>query len=1119
MNALPTHLSPLRPDDPHRSSLPDGSAQLAHYLYRPIVFREPDRVVPPPSWLEHIPFAFWIVDVLRPAVLVELGTHSGNSYAAFAQAVQMLGLSTAAYAVDTWQGDAQSGFYDEGVFAEWTSYHDRHFSAFSRLIRSTFEEAVQHFADGSIDLLHVDGCHTYDAASADFERWRPKLSRRGVVLLHDINVRERDFGTWRLWEELNTQSPSFAFLHGHGLGVIAAGSDVPEALQWLFSRSSSCPTDVGAVRQFFAQLGGAVSARFAAAEIESKLHAEFNGIGKTTGTGASPAALETSNLERQLARQRALHDKELSASRGQAALEISNLEGQLIHERALHDEELSASRGQAALEISNLESQLIQERRQHEVAQRHKAQLIAALQERLGDESRRRTNLEAERGQLTANRHLPSLSSNLQHRLERVDAGLLRRLRYMRRVSRTPAALGLLPTVKRWTSGSVLRFAAGPSRLREAHVIAMSGLFDEAYYRRCYPDVAASRLTPLAHFLLRGAREGRNPHPLFDSAYYLRNSPDVASANVNPLFHYTVIGAFEGRSPHPLFDVAFYLQKNPDVKSTGTEPLSHFLTCGVADGRDPNPFFDSTYYLRRYPDVAASGTNPLVHFVCDGWREGRRASAAFDTAYYLSQNADVRFQGVNPLAHYIEHGRSEGRSAVADHDDERSDEARRVTELPPVLMKVHSLAHSHMQPPVVLCLSHVMPWPPRAGNEYRIYRLLRWLRDQGYRVVPVIAPLPGERVETDALHALAEHFSNAVLCDRDGRLEYVLRDVPDVLSSLRGELTRPIATLLDEDTVQDARQRQLLHIDRTFCHDALITTTLRLLHVLDPCVLLAEYIWMSRILPLVSPGVLKVIDTIDVFSTKREKVLQFGIDDLHVEASEETKRLGHADLILAIQDEERQELEQLLPGKRIVTAGVDFDVVEDPGVPSGRHVLYVASGNPMNRKGLSDFLRFAWPHIRREVPDATLLVAGRVGSVLNVDVPGVIRLGPVDDLKPLYSRARVVINPAVAGTGLKIKTLEALGHLRPIVTWPSGTEGLAPELAAFCMTVQDWYEFSRRVAGVLAMEEPPLFSRPEHDTIVRLTAPATAYRAMTEAIADLRETRDASEPAASGIRG
>jgi len=236
-----------------------------------------------------------------------------------------------------------------------------------------------------------------------------------------------------------------------------------------------------------------------------------------------------------------------------------------------------------------------------------------------------------------------------------------------------------------------------------------------------------------------------------------------------------------------------------------------------------------------------------------------------------------------------------------------------------------------------------------------------------------------------------------------------------------------------------------------------------------------------------------------VFSTKRGKVLQYGVQDLHVDAREEAERLRDADLIIAIQENERRELEQLVPGKRVVTAGVDFDVVEDAGRPSGRRVLYVASDNPMNRKALADFLRFAWPHVRRTVADAELLVAGKVSRTLDADVPGVIRLGTVDDLQPLYAQCRAVINPAVAGTGLKIKTLEALGYLRPIVTWPSGTDGFAPELARFCVSVQDWYEFSRRVAELLAAPEPRLFSGTERDEIVRLMSPETAYGALTHA--------------------
>lgn len=1092
------HPGPDRPPGSGGSSSTRESAQLAQFLCRPIVFREPQRVVHPPSWLEHVPFAFWLVDALRPAVFVELGTQSGNSYASFAQAVQMLGLSTAAYAVDTWRGDPQSGFYDERVFTEWADYHDRHFAAFSRLIRATFDEAVEHFADGTIDLLHIDGCHTYEAASADFERWRPKQSRRGVTLFHDINVREGDFGVWRLWEELKTQSPSFEFLHGHGLGVLAAGPDLPEPLQWLFSRPSF-GDEVGAVRQFFARLGGVVSARFAAAEI-----ARHAGARETDRSPVDPS------VEAQTARE---HEVRPDTSPTMADLPNVSDDGE---DRRRAEAELAQEVMQLRACVSNLEDQVSRQAREHQERIRQDIEVVAELQARVRDESERRRRLEAERDRLASTSR--RLSAAIRQQIQSVESGWRRRLRYLRKISRTPRALGLLPTARQRAYRSALAFFTHPARFRAAQGVALSGLFDEAYYRSSYPDVSASRLTPLAHFVLKGASEGRSPHPLFDTAYYLRRNPDVAATGINPLVHYREQGAFDGRSPHPLFDVVYYLDTNPDVKEAGIEPLSHFLAVGALEGRNPNPFFDCSYYLRLYPDVARLDMNPLSHFVLYGWREGRRPSAAFDTAYYLSRDAGVRLQGEDPLTHYIECGRFEGRATMADPGEEPSFPEGPVVEPPHVDMKVRTLGHSRTERPAVLCLSHVMPWPPRAGNEYRIYRMLRWLRDQGYRIVPIIAPLPGEQVDAAAVRMLADEFSNAVLCDRDGRLEYVLSDVPDVLASLGGGFTRPVAALLDEDAVRSGHERQLLQMDRTFCHDALITATLRLQQVLGPHVLLTEYIWMSRILPLVSGDVVKVMDTIDVFSTKREKVLQFGIDDLHVEPREEAKRLRDADLILAIQDDERQELQQLVPAKRVVVAGVDFDVVEDAGIPSGRQVLYVASDNPMNIKGLADFLRFAWPHIRRKVPDAQLLVAGKVGNRFDAEVPGVVQLGPVDNLRPLYTQARVVINPAVAGTGLKIKTLEALGHLRPIVAWPNGTDGLARELAAFCVTVQDWYEFSRRVAVLLAAPEPPLFSRADRDTISRLTSPATVYREMTEAIESLREKRSGSELAGPGLR-
>src|SRR5262249_27271112 len=205
------------------------------------------------------------------STFVELGCQSGNSYASFAQAVQHLGLPTACYAVDTWLGDPHAGLFDESVFENWSAYHHRRFSTFSQLIRSTFDEALDHFSGGSIDLLHIDGYHTFEAVSHDFEAWRPKLSERGVVLCHDINVREKDFGAWRLWERLKDEYPSFEFRHGHGLGVLGIGRDLPDAIRWLLSRSSADPESAKLVRLFFSRVGASVLARYTTAETQRTL--------------------------------------------------------------------------------------------------------------------------------------------------------------------------------------------------------------------------------------------------------------------------------------------------------------------------------------------------------------------------------------------------------------------------------------------------------------------------------------------------------------------------------------------------------------------------------------------------------------------------------------------------------------------------------------------------------------------------------------------------------------------------------------------------------------------------------------------------------------------------------
>jgi Tfp pilus assembly protein PilN len=218
------------------------------------MFWRPDYLQGGSAWVEHIPFAFWIVEALQPSLFVELGTHYGHSYFSFCQAIKRLGLNTPSYAVDTWKGDDQAGHYDESVYQQVEAYNQANYPEFSSLLRCTFDEALCRFSDASIDLLHIDGFHTYEAVRHDFESWLPKLSNRSVVLFHDTNVRRDLFGVHKYFAELTAKYPHFEFIHGHGLGVLGVGKDQGELLTALYNCYAHQPSK-NIVYELFSRLG------------------------------------------------------------------------------------------------------------------------------------------------------------------------------------------------------------------------------------------------------------------------------------------------------------------------------------------------------------------------------------------------------------------------------------------------------------------------------------------------------------------------------------------------------------------------------------------------------------------------------------------------------------------------------------------------------------------------------------------------------------------------------------------------------------------------------------------------------------------------------------------------
>lgn len=230
---------------------------------------EPVSLQAPDNWVGHLPFAAWLMKTMKPSLFVELGTHSGNSYFSFCQAARAAGIQVSCFAVDTWEGDEHAGPYSNSVFERVSEHNQTHYANISRLLRMTFDDAVNYFDDGTIDLLHIDGLHTYDAVKHDFETWLIKLAPGAIVLFHDINVRERNFGVWKLWEELKQRYPEhIEFMHSHGLGVLRIDGATDAASQpWLIKES----VEQKRLRTYFSVLGTRLLERTAAQSLRIRM--------------------------------------------------------------------------------------------------------------------------------------------------------------------------------------------------------------------------------------------------------------------------------------------------------------------------------------------------------------------------------------------------------------------------------------------------------------------------------------------------------------------------------------------------------------------------------------------------------------------------------------------------------------------------------------------------------------------------------------------------------------------------------------------------------------------------------------------------------------------------------
>lgn len=225
-----------------------------------------------------------------------------------------------------------------------------------------------------------------------------------------------------------------------------------------------------------------------------------------------------------------------------------------------------------------------------------------------------------------------------------------------------------------------------------------------------------------------------------------------------------------------------------------------------------------------------------------------------------------------------------------------------------------------------------------------------------------------------------------------------------------------------------------------WCPDALTTKVRGLCRARRYSAVIVNYVWLSKCLEGVEDSA-KIIDTHDLFGGRAEVALRSGLEPSWYFTSEalEAQGLDRADAVLAIQAEEH-DLLAARTRARVMTVGhpVHASFRPAPDTSKGETFGYFGSGNPWNLasvKALDGALA-------QQAPELDWLLAGSIcRRPLGLrSSPRV--LGLVDEPADFYDLVSCVLNPMLAGTGLKIKTVEALAHGRPVIGTAEAFRGL-----------------------------------------------------------------------------
>ena len=354
-------------------------------------------------------------------------------------------------------------------------------------------------------------------------------------------------------------------------------------------------------------------------------------------------------------------------------------------------------------------------------------------------------------------------------------------------------------------------------------------------------------------------------------------------------------------------------------------------------------------------------------------------------------------------------------------------------------------------------------WHAKTGAQRRIHSMVKYLQTQNFEIITLLAaPLDdsanGRSASEERRKISAENLDVRSLIDDwkpVGLMANIVWQVKCIANWL-STITR------GTDNNQTAAPAKTVMYLADFESSLYYERFHQMLNRIQPQTVLVQYVTLSYLVPerRTTHAPNYIVDTHDHLSRRNELFRKHGYQHwIRITADEEVAALQKFDSVIAIQHQEQQEFQQMIPGDS------DVLVAEHPCEPAAPSTVdetlnaeftlgYFGSDNPSNVQAMEWFLDNVWPLILAKRPETRLLIAGTVCNGLQDfvaanqqqnDRPDSIELRPtIDDIPALYRSFQIAINPVQFGTGLKIKNQEALAYGKPIVTTAQAADAMWP---------------------------------------------------------------------------